>query len=76
MDLKGQQIAIVNWWPTMHKDVDEATGIANARLIAAAPDLLKVCLRFHQCLTESSEFYTKENGALLENAIKKATENV
>jgi len=39
LDLKGHQIAIVNWWPTLGTD-NEQQGKANAKLISAAPDLL------------------------------------
>lgn len=39
LDLKGHQIAIVNFWPTLDKEADEETGKANLQLIAAAPDL-------------------------------------
>jgi hypothetical protein len=44
MDLKGYQIAMVHYYPTMHDDANEETGNANARLIAAAPDLIKALI--------------------------------
>ena len=41
MDLTDFRIATVNWYPTMNQEADEETGKGNARLIAAAPELLQ-----------------------------------
>lgn len=52
LDLKGYQIAIVNWWPTLNND-NEQQGKANAMLIAAAPDMLEALIDARKRILEA-----------------------
>lgn len=74
MDLKGWHIAVVNYWPTMDARVTEETGKANARLIAAAPDLLKAAIESIATFeVHDNSVDTKVAIRKLKQAIKKAT---
>lgn len=44
LDLKGFQIAKVNYYPGIYNYANEETGKANAKLIAAAPELLRALI--------------------------------
>lgn len=52
LDLKGYQIAIVNHWPTLDNVGDQA-GKANAKLIAAAPDMLQALIDVRKVMLET-----------------------
>lgn len=77
LDLKGHQIAIVNFYPTLSSKADEITGKANARLVCAAPDLydaLAAMVAKFEKWDESDSLTSVELQLLINgrNAIKKA----
>jgi len=76
LDLKGWQIAKVNYFPTMDSHVTEETGKYNAKLIAAAPDLLDSAMYAIECLDRLNEELGQigDNGDQAYNALKSAIE--
>ena len=38
-----ERVANCDWWDHERREITRQTGMANARLIAAAPDLLEAC---------------------------------
>jgi hypothetical protein len=64
----GDELAVVN------SEVEE--GEANAKLMAAAPELLELCTEAFKVMRKHSIIVNKEAGLLIEmdKAIKKATE--
>lgn len=53
-------------------DIPKKEQIANAKLIAAAPDLLYALMAAYSQLTEEREEYLSQDITQIENAIKKA----
>lgn len=70
-DIEGMTV-IANVSPKMDYSRGMRTQCANAKLIAAAPDLLEACIRSLQVLGEENIF--GQARLLLVLAIKKATE--
>lgn len=52
LDLKGWQIAKVNYFPTMDSHSNEEAGKANAKLIASAPAMFEELKTTHEVLLE------------------------
>ncbi len=78
MDLKGFQIAVVHYYPTMDNNANEETGKANAKLIATAPSLIEALQLLVDSMIEpehQEKWYNKYKGDqradfALVNAIK------
>lgn len=66
----GKRICVVKHYKTFKTDPNYEQGIANAKLIAAAPELLEACERALEILEEENIF--GQARLLLAVAIKKA----
>lgn len=63
----GENIADATWWPS--DDGRDSESLANANLIAAAPDLLAAC----EALLAASEGRTSHAMDMVREAVAKAT---
>jgi len=68
-----QKISTVNWWPEESETATHETGIANAKLIAAAPELLEIAIQAFVFLQKQGGYQSIPLINKIEEAINKAT---
>lgn len=51
-DANGKEIATIAWYPVRENNVTTTSRVANARLIAAAPDLLSATIQVEAILAQ------------------------